>query len=93
MPQVPSHPCRFPGATTANNGILVMYSALSLLIGAGLVYGQIKELEETMGRGDQEGAGPDAEDAWAPFVSLRSSAGREQRPPDTSEAEAANESN
>ena len=80
-----------------------MYSALSLLIGAVLVYGlsflpsatlgQIKELEETMGRADQEGAGPDAEDAWAPFVSLCGSAGREQRPPDTSEAEAANESN
>ncbi len=70
-----------------------MYSALSLLIGAVLVYGlsflpsatlgQIKEFEEMMGRADQEDASPDAEDAWASFVALRGSAGQERRPPDT----------
>ena len=70
-----------------------MYSALSLLIGAVLVYGlsflpsatlgQIKEFEETMGRSDQEGANPDAEDAWTRLVALRDLSSRERRPPDS----------
>jgi hypothetical protein len=67
-----------------------MYSALSLVIGATLVYGlsflpsatlgQIKEFEEMMGRPDQD-ANPDAEDAWSSFVALRGPAGQERRPP------------
>jgi hypothetical protein len=67
-----------------------MYSALSLLIGAMLVYGlsflpsatlgQIKEFEELMGRPDQD-ANPDADDAWSSFVALRGRAGQERRPP------------
>jgi hypothetical protein len=70
-----------------------MYSALSLLIGAVLVYGlsflpsatlgQIKEYEETMDRTDQEGATPDAEDAWSSFVALRGLTSHERRPPDS----------
>jgi hypothetical protein len=70
-----------------------MYSALSLLIGAVLVYGlsflpsatlgQIKELEETMGRTDRESAPPDAEDAWSSFVALRGLTSQDRRPPDS----------
>ena len=92
MPQGRSYPCRFPSVKSANNGIIAMYSALSLLIGAMLVYGlsflpsatlgQTKEFEEAVGRADPDGANPDAEDAWSTLVALRDPAGQERRPPD-----------